>query len=105
MACPHTEKAVLLGLTGQSAHHVDGLMVKLGWPVLLNPVTDGEECLCKMSCFVVMRDSLYISNLLSLFEMKAFCSLSAALTDVRMTQHCLPARQRVIACRVSSEKT
>lgn len=42
---------------------------------------------------------LYIRNLLSAFEMQAFCSLSVALISVRMTQHCLHARQRVTACR------
>lgn len=74
-------------------------VVKLGWAVLRDPVTDGEECLGKTSCFVWIY-ILYISNLLSPFELQAFCSVSAALISVRATQHCLPARRRVIARRV-----
>ena len=50
-------------------------VVRWGWPVLWQAVTDGEERLCKMNCFVVMCDSVYC--ILAICYRSLKCRLSA----------------------------
>lgn len=91
----------VFGTAGQSAHHVDG-------PVLRDPATDGEECPCKMSCFVVICDYIYCILAICYHSLKCRlfflqtacgshqCENDAALPPCEAKTHCMQRQTPVL---------